>query len=164
MIEILKNHETWVAVGVVLFIAVVLWFRVPAMGAKVLDARAATIARELDEAKRLRVEAEALLASYKTKTADAEREAAAILEGAKEEAALMQAEGRTQLEALIQRRTQMAEGKIRQAETDAVAEVKATAAKAAIGAAQAILAQRIDAPKANQIADAAIRDLRTRLN
>lgn len=164
MMELLANHEVWVAVGVVIFIGIVLWKGVPGMVGKQLDARTATIARELDEAKRLRAEAEALLASYKTKAGDAEREAAAILAGAQEEAELMQAEGRQQLEALIVRRSQMAENKIRLAEAQAVADVKSTAAEAAIAAARTILTQRIDAPKANTLADAAIRDLRARLN
>lgn len=154
----------YVGIGLVLFILVIVWRRVPHMLGAQLDARAAKIAGELDEAKRLRTEAEALLAAYQAKTGEAEREAAAILAGAKEEAERLQAEGRQALEQLIARRTALAETKIKQAEAEALAEVKAASADAAIAAARTILTNRIDGVKAGQLADASIRDLRARLN
>ena len=154
----------WVGVGLVLFLALIIWKKVPGVLAKQLDARAAAIAGELCEAKRLREEAQALLVTYQAKAKDAEQEAAAILATAKAEADQLQREGRQQLEALVARRTKMAEDKIRQAEATALSEVKAAAADAAIAAAGNLLSGRIDGAKASSMADAAIRDLRTRLN
>ncbi|MBN9571997.1 MAG: ATP F0F1 synthase subunit B, partial [Alphaproteobacteria bacterium] len=84
--EFLQEPETWVALGVLILVGVFLYHRVPAFIAAALDARAAGIARELDEAKRLREEAETLLADYKRKAAQAEQEAAGILTEAKADA------------------------------------------------------------------------------
>lgn len=154
----------WVGIGLVLFFAVVIWKKVPGVLAKMLDARAAAIAAELDEAKRLREEAQALLASYQKKAGEAETEAAEILAQARAEAERMQVEGRQALDALIVRRTKLAEDKIALAEATALADVKAAAADAAVTAAGALLTQRIDGAKSSAISDAAIRDLRTRLN
>jgi F-type H+-transporting ATPase subunit b len=154
----------WVGVGLLIFLAVIIWKRVPAALAKQLDNRSAAIANELAEAKRLRTEAENLLSSYKTKAAEAEKEAADILAAARNEASQLEKESKVQLEALIARRTKMAEGKIRQAETTALAEVKSAAAEAAVAAAASLLGSRMDGAKASTMTDAAIRDLRARLN
>ncbi|BCW90195.1 ATP synthase subunit b [Alphaproteobacteria bacterium SO-S41] len=161
---LLLQAEFWVAVGLFLFLAVIIWRKVPGVLAKMLDARAAAIATELDEAKRLREEAQALLVSYRAKAGEAETEAAAILAAARAEADRLQIEGRQSIEALIQRRTKMAEDKIAQAEASALADVKAAAADAAISAAGRLLTGRIDGAKASAISDAAIRDLRASLN
>lgn len=159
-----EDPTFWVGIGLLIFVAIAIWKKVPGMLASQLDARAATIARELDEAKRLRQEAEALVASYKARAGQAEKEAEEIIAQARSEAERMQVESRTALEALIVRRTKMAEDKIAQAEQSAVAEVKAAAAGAAVDAARTLLTERIDAGKATAIADVAIRDLRARLN
>ncbi|HKD21093.1 MAG TPA: ATP F0F1 synthase subunit B, partial [Rhizomicrobium sp.] len=84
--EILQEPEFWVGLGFVAIIGIVIWRRVPAFAAAALDTRAAAIAKELDEAKRLREEAAALLAQFRTKAADAEKEAASIVTEAKAEA------------------------------------------------------------------------------
>src|SRR5215470_5876272 len=84
--EFLNDPETWVAVGFVLFLGVLLWTRVPGMIGSSLDARAAAIAKELEEARRLRSEAEALLSEYQQKRNSAEEEAGIILSEAKAEA------------------------------------------------------------------------------
>ena len=110
----------WVAVGLFLFFALVIWKKVPGVLAKQLDARAAAISSELDEAKRLREDAAALLATYQAKAKEAEGEAAAILAAAQADAACLQAEGKAALEALVARRTKMAEDKIAQAEASAI--------------------------------------------
>ena len=102
----------------------------PSLITSALDARAAAIAKELDEAQRLRSEAEALLSEYKKKRADAEGEAATILTEAKAEAERYAAESRTALAAQIERRGRQAEEKIAQAEAQAVAEMRALAADA----------------------------------
>lgn len=162
--EFLGEAEFWVAVGLFIFLGVVIWRGVPGVLGKMLDDRSAAIARELEEAKALRQEAETLLASYRAKTKDVESETAAILATAKAEAEQLQIEARAAADALIKRRTKMAEDKIAQAEASALAEVKATAAQAAITAAGKLLGDRITGDKATALADAAIRDLRSRLN
>src|SRR4051794_15660289 len=92
--EPFRDPEFWVGIGTLIFIAIVLWQKVPALVAKSLDARAAAIAKELDDARRLRGEAETLLAEYQKKRATAESEAGAILAEAKAEAERYAAESR----------------------------------------------------------------------
>ena len=106
-----QNPEFWVAVGFVIVIALFVRLRVPGMVARMLDDRANAISRELDEAKRLREEAAALLASYVQKASQAESEAAAILADAKADAERYAKETRAQLRAQIDRRAQMAKAK-----------------------------------------------------
>ena len=110
--EMLRDPEFWVGVGTLIFLAVLLWQKVPAVVTKALDARAATIAKELDDARRLREEAEALLADYKRKTAGAESEAAAIVAEAKAEAERFAAESQAAIKTQIERRAKQAEQKI----------------------------------------------------
>lgn len=154
----------WVGVGLVLFLLVIIWKKVPGVLAKQLDNRSAAIAAELDEARRLREEAQALLATYQSKAKDAEREAEDILAAARTEADRLQSESRVALEGLIARRTKMAEDKIRLAEASALTEVKTAAANAAVTAAGQILSSRIDGAKASEIASTSIRELRSKLN
>ncbi len=159
----LEDPKFWVAAGLFIFLAVVIYLRVPGMVAKLLDDRSATIAKELAEARRLREEAQALHATYLRKAKDAEREAEEIVAQAKVEAERMQAETRQSLDALIARRSKMAEDKIAQAEASALAEVKAAAADAAVAAAGRILSGRIDAAKGAAIIDGSIREMRAKL-
>src|SRR6185503_10664212 len=95
---------------------------------------------ELDEARRLKEEAQTLLAEYKAKQRQADDEAAAIVAGAKAEAERIAAESHSRMEEFVARRTKMAEAKIAQAEAQAVADVRAAAADAAVAAAEKILA------------------------
>ena len=154
----------WVAVGTVLFIALLIWRKVPGMVAKMLDERAAGIKAELDEAKRLREEAEALLKQYRAKTAGAQAEAQAIIEAAKASAERMAADARVQLQQQLERRAKMAEQKIAQAEAEAIAEVRAAATAAAGSAAAEVIAKRMTDAKGDELIDGAIRDLRTKLH
>src|SRR5579862_2535855 len=103
-VELFKEPEFWVAVGFVLVIAILFWQGVPKMVAKMLDSRAAAIAAELAEARRLREEAAALLADYKAKAAGAEREAESIIIQARAEAARFAEVSRADLKAQIERR------------------------------------------------------------
>ena len=109
---LLGNPEFWVGVGILIFLSVLLWQRVPAAIAKALDDRAAAIAKELAEAKRLREEAEALLAQYKEKRGKAEQEASTILTEAKAEAERFASESRAAITSQIARRAKYAEEKI----------------------------------------------------
>src|SRR5215831_10481775 len=142
--EFLNDPETWVAVGFVLFLGVLLWTRVPGMIGTSLDARAAAIAKELEDARKLRSEAEALLAEYQQKRNRAEDEAGAILSEAKAEAERYAAEARASIKAQIERRSRQAEEKIAQAESQAVAEIRGLAADAAVAAAEKLIAARLD--------------------
>jgi F-type H+-transporting ATPase subunit b len=164
MTGLLGDPTFWVAVGTVLFIGLVVWQRVPQMVAKMLDDRAAAIKSELDEAKRLRAEAETLLAEYRAKTANAAQEAQAILDSAKANAERMAADARAQLAVQIERRAKMAEQKIAQAEAEAIAEVRAAATAVATAAAGTVIGKQMTEAKGDALIDGAIRDLRTKLH
>src|SRR3954447_26961094 len=120
--ELLHEPEFWVAVGFVMVIALLVWKGVPGMVGKMLDQRAAVIAAELEEARRLRTEAAALLSDYQKRAAGAEAEARGIVDAAMAEAAQFQKDSRTALEAQIARRGAAAQEKIAQAEAAALNE------------------------------------------
>ena len=160
----LDNPEFWVLVGFVLVIALLVWKGVPGMVAKMLDQRSAVIAAELDEARRLRAEAAALLEDYKKRAASAERDAAGIVEAAKAEAAQFAADSRSALQQQIARREAAARDKIAQAEAAALNEIRSLAADAAVSGAQKLIAARLDEKRASGLIDASIKDLGSKLN
>ncbi len=164
MHEILNEGETWVALGFVLVLALLWWKGVPGMVAKMLDQRAAVISAELDEAKKLRAEAAALLEDYKKRAATAESEAAGIVESAKADAAQFAKDARIALAAQIERRTAAAHDKIAQAEAAALNEIRALAADAAVSGAQKLIAARMDEKRTGNLIDASIKDLGSKLN
>jgi len=154
----------WVMIAFFGFIGLVIYYRVPAMITKALDARADAIRNELDEARRLRDEAQALLADYQRKSREAENEAKAILEQAKREGEALAAETRRSLSESVERRTKLAEDKIARAEAQAVSEVRASAVDSAIAAAEKILKARAAGATATALVDSSIRDLEGKLN
>lgn len=158
-----SNPEFWVGVGLLLFFAIVIYAKVPGMIAGVLDGKAAKIQADLDEAARIRAEAEALLASLKAQRAEAERQATEMLKAAEEDAARMAAEAKARLEEQIARRATLAERKIASAEAEAAAEVKAVAADLAAQAAEQILAARLASAATDPQVDQAIAGLAARL-
>ncbi|MEH6664687.1 MAG: F0F1 ATP synthase subunit B [Brevundimonas sp.] len=158
------NAELWVGVGLLLFLAILIVARVPAMVAGVLDGKAAKIQADLDEAARLRAEAEALLAQIRQEKAEAEAQAAEMLAAAESDARRMEADARARLEESLARREQMAERKIAQAEAQATADVKAAAVELAAAAAERILADRLAASSTDPMADEAISQIGSRLN
>jgi F-type H+-transporting ATPase subunit b len=162
--ELLSDPEFWVGVGTLIFLGVLLWQKVPALVTSALDARAAAIAKELEEARRLRTEAEALLAEYKKKRAEAEGEAAAILAEAKAEAQRFATESRAAIAAQIERRGKQAEEKIAQAEAQAVSEMRALAADRAIAAAETLLAARLDDKRAADLVKRSLEEIPSKLN
>ncbi len=162
--SMLMEAEFWVAVAFVLFIALLLYVGVHKTVTGSLDKRRSRIQAELDEAAKLRSEAQALLAEYKQKTANAETEAAAIIEGAKADAERLAAEAHAKLEDFVARRTKMAETKIAQAEQQALAEVRSAAAEAAVGAAEKVLAQAAKGSVAGQLIARGIEDVKKKLN
>ena len=137
----LFEAEFWVVVALVIFFGVLIYFGVHNVLASTLDKRSARIRSELEEAARLKEEAKALLAEYKQKTANAEKEAAAIIESAKEDAERLAAEAHAKLEDFVGRRTQMAETKIAQAEAQAIADVRSVAERV-----RAVVARLVDVP------------------
>jgi F-type H+-transporting ATPase subunit b len=159
-----QDPEFWVAVGFVLVIALLVWKGVPKMVGKMLDERAAVIAAELEEARRLRDEAANLLADYQHKAAGAEAEAAAILRDARAEAARFAEESRTALKAQIERRATAAKDRIAQAEAAALSEIRGLAADAAVSAAGKLIAARLDAERASGLIAASIEGLGEKLN
>ena len=161
---LLQNPAFWVAVGFVMVLAIFLYLKVPAMLAKALDVRAAAIGKELDEAKRLREEAAAVLAGYVQKAAQAETDAAAIVADAKFEAERFAKETRAQLRTQIDRRAQMAKEKIEQAEAAALTEIRALAADTATTAAEKLIAARLDEKRAAALVEESIKELPDKLN
>ncbi len=162
--EFLKEPETWVGLGFVIIIGMLIYRRVPAFIGGRLDQRSAAIARELDEAKRLRDEAEAVLAEYKRKAANAEAEAQSILTEAKAEAERFAAEARANLTTQIERRGRQAQEKIAQAEAHAMAEIRALAADAATSAAEKLIIAKMDEKRSSTLVSDSLKNLSAKLN
>jgi len=162
MMHLLADAEFWVLLAVIVF-AVGVWK--PARRALIggLDERAARIRAELDEARRLREEAEALVAQYRRQEQEGAAQAAAIVAHAREEAERIAAQSASDLEAALQRRQRLAEERIAQAEQKAVAEIRATAVDVAIGAAREVIARQTDEARGAALLDTAIAALPQRL-
>lgn len=156
--------EFWVGVAFFLFVGIVIYMKAPAMIASALDQRAEAIRKELDEARRLREEAQDLLADYQQKQRRADDEAKAIVEQAEREAVAIKEQAEKALKESIERRSRTAEEKIARAEAQALAEVRGAVVEAATAAAEQVLAQRVKGDTANGIVDQSIRDLRGKLN
>jgi F-type H+-transporting ATPase subunit b len=149
----------WVALAMIVVIAILVWKKVPAAIAKALDAQIATIREQLAEAAALRQEAEALKAEYLAKADAAEAEAAETIERAHGEAEAIVAKANADAEALVERRAKMAEDKIAAEERIAIAQLRSTAAKAATQAAAKLIAERNDATSDSKLVDSAIAGL-----
>jgi F-type H+-transporting ATPase subunit b len=156
--------EAWVAVAFVIFVGIVLYLKVPGMITGALDQRADAIRKELDEARRLREEAQDLLADYQQKQRRADDEAKAIIEQAEREAQAIKEQSEKALRESIERRSRIAEEKISRAEAQALSEVRGAVIEAATSAAEKVLASRVRGDTANGLVDQSIRDLRTKLN
>ena len=151
-------------VGLLLFFALIVYLKVPGMMAKALDERAEKISNELAEAKRLREEAQHLLAEYQRKRKDAEAEAASIVAAAEREAEALTAEAKQKTEEYVTRRNALSEQKIKQAEADAINAVRSAAVDLAIAAAERVLASKTDAATGKALFDNAIGEVKARLN
>lgn len=156
--------ETWVAIAFVILMVLFAYLGIHRTVLKALDNRAERIKAELDDARRLKDEAGKLLAEYKTKRATAEREAEEIVANAKAEAERIAAEARSKLEDFVARRTKTAESKIALAEAQALADVRAAAANAAVTAASSILAQSVKGSLADDLLAKGIDEVRAKLN
>jgi F-type H+-transporting ATPase subunit b len=162
--EFIFEPEFWVAVSFFLFVGLLLYLGVHKKLAAVLDNRAAMIAKELAEAKRLREEAEKVLADYKRKQGDAVNEAHGIINLATKEAEILAAETRRSMKEHFERRMKLAEDKIARAEAEALREVRAAAADAAVAAAQTLIAKTLTPETADKLVKQGIDALKGKLN
>ncbi len=156
--------EFWVAVAFVILMGVFGYFGVHRTILKALDNRRDRIQKELDDARRLKEEASKLVAEYRARRASAEREAEDIITNAKADAERIAAEAKAKMEDFVARRTKTAENKIAQAETQAIADVRAAAAEAAVAAASSIMSQSVKGSVADDLIARGIQDVRSKLN
>jgi F-type H+-transporting ATPase subunit b len=153
---------SWIALAMIVVIAIMVWKKVPAAIGRALDSQIALIRDRLAEADSLRKEAEALKAEYEAKSASADKDREALLERAKHEADEIVSKAKTDAEALIERRTRMAEDKIAAEERLAVEQLRATAADAAAKAAARLIAERQDDVTDAKLVDQAIKEIANR--
>lgn len=154
----------WALVALIIFLAIVAYMKVPGTIAKALDARAEKIRNELEEARKLREEAQSLLAEYQRKRKEAEKEAAEIVDAAKREAEMISAEARQKTEDYVTRRTALAEQKIAQAESDALKEVRGSAVDLALAAAARILGDKVQGDTASELFNKSLSEVKARVN
>lgn len=154
----------WATIALIIFLAVVIYLKVPGMISKSLDARADRIRDELEDARRLREEAQQLLAEFQRKRKEAEKDAADIVEAAKHEAELLVAEAQKKTEEYVARRAALAEQKIGQAERDAINEVRSSAVDLAVEAARALLAGKVDTKADADIFKSSLQEVKSKFN
>ena len=155
----LGDPTTWVFIAVVIFLLALLYFGIHKKIAGALDARADAIRSELDEARRLREEAQALLASYQRKQKEAEAQAEEIVKQARSDAENMATQARKDLAERLERRAEQAEAKIANAEAQALGEVKAKAADLAMDAAENILRTKMSAAEKSKFIQDGIKQM-----
>ncbi|MEM8787720.1 MAG: ATP F0F1 synthase subunit B [Pseudomonadota bacterium] len=160
----LNNTDFVVVLGFLVFIGVLLYFRVPGRINAALDARAAAISKELDEARALREEAQTLLASFERKQKEVSDQAQSIIASAKSEAESALEAAKDDLQETIKRRLQAATDQIASAEQSAVREVRDRAVSVATQAAAAVIAQKMDGERSDKLIDDAIETVRARLH
>ncbi len=152
-----SQAETWVGVGLLIFLGIVIFVaKAPQMIAGQLDAKRDTIQHDLDEAARIRAEAERLLAELKAERVEAEAQVRGMLAAAEEQARAYEAEAKVRLEESLVRRQMLAERKIANAEAQAEAEVRAAAVDLAARMAETVLADRLAGAKSDPLVDRAI--------
>jgi F-type H+-transporting ATPase subunit b len=156
--------ETWAAIAFVIFIGGLGYLGVHKTLIASLDQRRDRIKGELDDARRLKDEAVRLLADYQKRRQQADAEAEEIIAGAKAEAERLAIEAKARVEDFVARRTKMAETKIAQAEAQAMRDVRAAAAEAAVAAAEKILTQAAKGKAAEDLLTKGIEDVRKKLN
>ena len=153
------NSTGWVAIAALVVLVIMLVKKVPALIGAMLDKKIAGIRQQLDEATRLRAEAEALRAEYEAKAAAATADAASMRAHAEAEAHAIVAKAKVDAEALMDRRAKMAEDKIAAAERAAIAEVRTRAADAAAKAAALLIGERLGAESDARLIDRTISGL-----
>ena len=159
-----EEAETWVLIAFVILMGLFAYFGVHRTVLKALDDRSARIRAELDNARKLKEEAAGVLAEYKARRASAEREAEEIISGARTDAERIAAEAKAKMEDFVARRTKTAESKIALAEAQALADVRAAAAEAAVAAASRIMSQSVKGQVADELLAKGIAEVRQKLN
>ncbi len=153
----------WATVGLLIFLGIVIYLKAPALVAKSLDGRAESIRKELASAKQLRDEAQALLKEYQKKRKEAESEAAEIIASAQREADILGAEARQKSEDYLARRVAQSEQKIKRAESEAIKAVRSVAVDLAMGAAEALIIDKLDDKINTDLFNKSVNDVKTRL-
>jgi F-type H+-transporting ATPase subunit b len=154
----------WVFLGFLVFLGIAVYLKLPGKLAEALDKRSAKIRSDLDDARRLREEAQTLLAEYQRRRGEAEKEAEAIVTQARREAETLAEEARTRLADYVSRRTKSVEQRIAQAEGQAVAEVRNRAIDVAAAAAARILADKAKGETGEKLVERSIAAVRANLN
>ncbi len=160
----LEDATFWVLVALILFTGLVLYLRAPRMITRALDKRGEEINAELDEARKLREEAQAVLAEYQRKAREAEQEAEEIIEQARREGEAFAIDAQRRSDEYVERRTKIAEQKIEQAESVALQEVRSLSVDLAIAAAERVLAGKVKGAEAERLVTEAIAEAKTRLH
>lgn len=160
----LYNTDFVVALGLLIFIGILIWAKVPSLLMGMLDQRAEGIRKDLDEAKSLREEAQEILASYERKTREAQEQAEGIVAAAKTEAEAAAAQAKVDLEASVARRLAAAEDQIDSARAAAVKEVRDQAIAVATAAAGEVVAKQMSANDANKLIDQSIDQVSAKLH
>ncbi|THD64412.1 ATP F0F1 synthase subunit B [Phenylobacterium sp.] len=161
--DILTDAHFWVGVALIVFLAILVFVGVPKLAMQALDARGKKVQEQLEEATRLREEAQALLSRIQADREASDALSKEILANAQEQATRMQAEAQERLAEQIERRGQLAERRIATAEAQAAAEVKAAAVDLAAQMAEQVLTARLAGAKSDPLIDAAIGQLAGKL-
>lgn len=158
------DSRFYILIALALFFALIIWKGVHKALGSALDSRAQQISHDLDEARRLREEAQTLLASYHRKQSEAEQLAEDIVAQARKDAETMASDARAELAAKLERRTQVAEEKIAAAEAGALNDVKSRAAELAVDAAEAILRKDMKAADHTRLINEGLKQMGKALN
>ncbi len=160
----LANTDFVVSIAFLIFVGILLYYKVPSLVGGMLDKRADGIKSELDEAKALREEAQSLLASYERKQKEVQEQSARIVAAAKEEATNAAAAAKDDIAKSITRRLAAAEEQIASAQADAIKEVRDQAIMVAVGAAKDVIAKQMDAKSAGALIDTSIATVADKLH
>ena len=160
----LKNTNFIVLLAFILFIGVLFYFKVPKLLGGMLDKRAEAIRSELDEARKLREEAQSILASYERRQKEVQEQADRIVESARKEAEAEAIKAREALEVTVARRLAAAEEQIASAQSSAERAVRDKAIKVAVAAARNVIASQMTAASAGKLIDSAIGEVGSKLH
>jgi F-type H+-transporting ATPase subunit b len=160
----LRNTDFVVLLAFLLFLGVLVYFKVPTLLGGLLDKRAADIKTDLDEARALKEEAQAILASYERKQKEVKEQADRIVATAKTEASAAADQAKADLKLSIKRRLAAAADQIDSAEKAAVKEVRDQAVVIAISTARELIAKQMSAAEGNMLIDEAIVDVEAKLH
>lgn len=157
------NPDTWILVGFTIFIVLFAKFVVPMIG-KMLDGRSATIRNQLEQASRLRAEAQEMLATYQREQQDLLKQAESIVANAKRDAAELRERAAEDLKLAMDRRIQQAQEKITRAETEAVAQIRTQIVESATDLARDMLAQKAQSQSEEQMVASAITAIKQQIH